>query len=145
MANRLFSVFAPFLWALEQNQNVRLKGLVVNGVDVPVGGSGLEVSGGDSVQLQAYDRDEGQYIPANYIALAHSFKVGAVTMAQVGEIGLACTAGTFAAPPYTLTTLPSAAIHVNRLIVVTNATGGPALCLSNGTNWRRVSDDTPVS
>lgn len=149
MANRLFSLFAPFLWGIEQNENVRLKGLVVNGTDVPVGGSGLEVSGGSSVQLQAYNRDAGggagAYIPANYVALFHSFKAGAVTMAQIGEIGLGCTAGSLGPPTYTLSTLPSASVHANRLIVVTNATGGPALCLSNGTNWRRVSDDTTVS
>lgn len=36
---------------------------------------------------------------------------------------------------YMLATLPSAATFIRHLIIVTDATGGPALCRSNGTAW----------
>lgn len=36
---------------------------------------------------------------------------------------------------YTLATLPSAATYIRHLIIVTDATGGAAICRSNGTNW----------
>lgn len=41
----------------------------------------------------------------------------------------------FELPSYTLATLPPAASWVRCLIIVSDATGGPAHCRSNGTNW----------
>ena len=46
---------------------------------------------------------------------------------------------------YTLSTLPSVSTYQNYLITVTNATGGPALCISNGTNWINIRTNTTVS
>jgi len=46
---------------------------------------------------------------------------------------------------YTLTTLPSAALNPNTLIIVSNATGGAKVCMSNGTNWLILNTTTPVS
>lgn len=37
---------------------------------------------------------------------------------------------------YTVTTLPSASVYTNCLIVVSNGTGNKRLALSDGTNWR---------
>jgi len=46
---------------------------------------------------------------------------------------------------YTLTTLPSATAYSGYEIDVTNATGGPKRCRSNGTNWLILNTTTPVS
>lgn len=46
---------------------------------------------------------------------------------------------------YTLTTLPSAAANSGYYIDVTNATGGPKLCRSNGTVWQIANTTTTVS
>ena len=48
-------------------------------------------------------------------------------------------------PAYTLTTLPNAAQYTGRYIDVTNATGGPKLCRSDGTNWKIANTLTTVS
>lgn len=46
---------------------------------------------------------------------------------------------------YTLATLPSAAAFSGYTIDVTNATGGPKQCRSNGTNWIMTYNNTTVS
>lgn len=46
---------------------------------------------------------------------------------------------------YTLTTLPSASAFSGYFIDVTNATGGPKLCRSNGTAWQIANTTTTVS
>lgn len=48
-------------------------------------------------------------------------------------------------PQYTLSTLPSAATYSGYLIDVTNATGGPKTCRSNGTVWQILNTTTTVS
>jgi hypothetical protein len=47
--------------------------------------------------------------------------------------------------PYTLATLPSAATYKYGTIFVTDLTGAPAPCYSDGTNWRRFSDNSIAS
>lgn len=46
---------------------------------------------------------------------------------------------------YTLSTLPSAPVFAGALIDVTNATGGPKTCRSDGTNWKILNTTTTVS
>ena len=46
---------------------------------------------------------------------------------------------------FALASVPSAASNTNGLIIVTNATGGPALCISNGTNWINIRTNTTVN
>lgn len=46
---------------------------------------------------------------------------------------------------YTLTTLPNVVTYNRYLIVVTNATAGPALCISNGTNWIDIRTNATVA
>jgi hypothetical protein len=46
---------------------------------------------------------------------------------------------------FTVATLPSAAVHFNGVIVVSDETGGRTLATSDGTNWKRVSDGATVS
>lgn len=53
--------------------------------------------------------------------------------------------GTVKMPVYTLTTLPSASANPQCSIVVSNATGGPAMCISNGTNWINVRTNATVA
>lgn len=46
---------------------------------------------------------------------------------------------------YTLATLPSASVFAVALIDVTDATGGPKTCRSNGTDWKILNTNTTVS
>lgn len=39
-------------------------------------------------------------------------------------------------PEFTLATMPAAASHTSAMIVVTDASGGPTLCKSDGSNWK---------
>ena len=45
--------------------------------------------------------------------------------------------------PYTLATLPPAQLGLQ--IIVTDASGGPAPCYGDGTDFRRLSNDAVVS
>lgn len=46
---------------------------------------------------------------------------------------------------YTLATLPSVTTYNKYLIVVTDASAGPALCISNGTNWIDIRTNAAVA
>lgn len=46
---------------------------------------------------------------------------------------------------YMLATLPSAASYTYSMIIVSDATGGAKLCISDGTNWNVISTGSPVS
>lgn len=59
--------------------------------------------------------------------------------------GKAVIGGPLSVGSYTLTTLPSASAYSGYYITVSNATGGPKLCYSNGTNWVLVNTTTTVS
>lgn len=48
-------------------------------------------------------------------------------------------------PIHTVGTLPSVTSGIRTLILVQDASGGPALCLCDGVNWRRVSNGAIVS
>lgn len=61
-----------------------------------------------------------------------------------GDFSISAT-GILSPAQYTLTTLPAASTNQYGLIVVTNATGGPKLCMSDGTNWNLVNTTTVVS
>lgn len=53
--------------------------------------------------------------------------------------------GPFKPAVFTMATLPSTVTYKYYLIVVTDATGGPALCLSNGTSWINVNTNAAVA
>lgn len=55
------------------------------------------------------------------------------------------TAGIPIMASYTLGTLPSAATYTHGMIYVSDLSGSPAPCYSDGTNWRRFSDNTIAS
>lgn len=48
-------------------------------------------------------------------------------------------------PAYTLATLPFAGAFSGCVIIVSDAVGGPRLCLSDGVNWLRVDNNAPVT
>ena len=48
-------------------------------------------------------------------------------------------------PSYLLAGLPPANLNLGKYIDVSNATGGPKLCRSNGTNWIIANTATVVS
>lgn len=54
-------------------------------------------------------------------------------------------AGPVAVSAYTKATLPSAATYNGYLVRVSDATGGTALCMSNGTNWIDIHTGSPVA
>lgn len=47
-------------------------------------------------------------------------------------------------PTYTVATAPSASANANTIITITDLPEGSRNCWSDGTNWRRISDDTIV-
>lgn len=46
---------------------------------------------------------------------------------------------------YTLASLPNPATWLRHTIIVTNASGGPKMCMSNGTQWNLLNTNTQVS
>jgi hypothetical protein len=48
-------------------------------------------------------------------------------------------------PSYTVATLPSASVNARCWIWVSNETGGATAAISDGTNWRRMTDRAIVS
>ena len=66
--------------------------------------------------------------------------------AKFGQIGSAAANKTHTLATYTVATLPAAATHTNRLIVVSNGNAGaPCLAWSNGTSWLRIVPGAAVA
>lgn len=84
------------------------------------------------------------------VRITHAGEVLVGTTAANGFDRLQVTGSVSATSPikpgqYTLATLPSASAYNGYTISVSNATGGPALCLSNGTSWINVRTNAAVS
>jgi hypothetical protein len=47
--------------------------------------------------------------------------------------------------PVTVGSLPTASAYTNHTVYVTDESGGSILAFSDGTNWRRVTDNAIVS
>lgn len=70
-----------------------------------------------------------------------------------GNVGIGTTAprvkldvsGPVAVGSYTVATVPSAALGAGQIIYVSNDSGGATLAFSDGTNWRRTSDNAIIS
>lgn len=61
------------------------------------------------------------------------------TDAQPWMVGNRAINAAMTLPTYTVTTVPSAAMYKNRMIVVSNGNAGqPCLAMSNGTSWLRI-------
>ena len=104
---------------------------------VSLGDSGAE-SGSDS---------GSNFAVANYTD-AGVFKSAALQISRASgetQVTQLLSSGPVKLGTYTLATLPSAAALPNYLILVSNATGGPKMCLSSGTVWQILNTTTAVS
>lgn len=72
-------------------------------------------------------------------------KTVATAMAAYAPLASPVFTGVVKLPIYTLSTLPSASANTNTYITVSNATGGAALCISNGTNWINIRTNATVA
>lgn len=79
---------------------------------------------------------------------------GALQIRETQEVGLSRTPrvgiqldsnGPVAPKAYTVAGLPAASVGAGAIVYVTNETGGPTLAFSDGTDWRRTSDNAVVS
>lgn len=73
------------------------------------------------------------------------FKTSGAERFRLGASGGMPIATPIQFPSYTLATLPSAATFSGYCIEVSNATGGPRICRSNGTVWQILNTTTTVS
>ncbi|UXY13873.1 hypothetical protein N8I74_11120 [Chitiniphilus purpureus] len=91
------------------------------------------------------------YCPTASLADGGQFRFttagGAVSTTPSASVGVGSlySAGPVRPGEFTLATLPSAAANNGGYITVTNATGGPKLCRSNGTVWQIANTSTTVS
>lgn len=111
----------------------------------PAGGSGIELIGGASATIQAYNRTGGAYISLAFDAATTFFKHGGAVKLQTAATGVAVT-GSIKPSSYTVATAPSASTHgAGAGIYVTDMAGGAEWAFSDGTNWRRFSDRVVMS
>lgn len=119
---------------------------------------------GDSLLVAApnfFNSLSGAYIPATtttpITVTDYTLSGSTVSLGQAASAGAvydwagngsaqfpAAFAGPVTVGQYVKAALPSASTYEYALIVVTDATGGPALCLSNGTNWININTNAAV-
>jgi hypothetical protein len=90
----------------------------------------------------------GSVLPVEVVRILSSGEVGINTTAATADklnVNGSARFGAVLLGQFTLTTLPSAASFSGYTIDVTNATGGPKQCRSNGTNWLITNTTTTVS
>ena len=95
-------------------------------------------------RVLSYNRTGAAYTPLDLEASLFTFYAEGVA-----KFTVAPTVNTLAVPlvfpSYTLATLPAAASFTRAQIWVSDMTGGAQFAYSDGTNWRRVSDNTIAS
>lgn len=94
-----------------------------------------------------YDQDAAQGAHKWYSASA-GVAGESITFSKLMELslnGALAVAGPVSLGRYTTSTLPSAAAYLDHVITVSNASGGPALCLSNGSSWINIRTNAPVN
>jgi len=96
------------------------------------GGTGLDAN----PQAQMTVRAEGR------VLIGTTTDNGADRLQVAGSL---CATGPSRFGQYTLSTLPSASAYNGYIIAVSNAAGGPALCLSNGSSWINIRTNAPVN
>jgi hypothetical protein len=65
---------------------------------------------------------------------------------KFGQMGSVAITKSHKLSSYTVATVPNAAAHTNRLIIVTNGNAGaPCLAYSNGTSWLRIVPGAAVA
>ncbi|QQE90499.1 hypothetical protein [Azotobacter chroococcum] len=119
-------------------------------------GIGLQAGGTPKISVQGSSSASLELVPGatGAILIGASSPVGNEKLRVVGTSVLGgpvdCSAsGKFEGPVqiggYLLAGLPDAASYLRHLIIVTNATGGVALCRSNGVDWIDLSTKLPVA
>lgn len=115
----------------------------------------------DPIHTQPYAFDgakPGDVTLRNYnndsLSIRMTNSAGVGILASLGAAGARCPNifginGNFSGPlnvgSYTVSTLPSASAFPNALVLVTNASGGPKWCMSNGSVWQIINTTTTVS
>lgn len=122
-----------------------LGGVQVTGSNPAASGSGLELSGGATTLIQAYNRGTQAYIGMSLDALGISLRTSGSTRVTINANGIDVVGGVKPSS-YTVATLPSASgLGAGALIYVSNEVGGAVPAYSDGSAWRRVTDRTIVS
>lgn len=122
-----------------------LGGLQVTGSSVAAAGSGLEMSGGGSAAINAYNRTGSAYIGLSIDASVINLRPAGSNRCVVNANGISVT-GSVTPSSFTVATVPSASTHgAGSVIYVSNESGGAVPAYSDGTNWRRVTDRTIIT
>lgn len=129
------------------NANFAVRGLVLEG---PVVASGATLKSWTAVRIQ---RPTGDGAVTTSVALEIESEAGNCLFGTSSDNGrdVVQAAGSLSATgpvrpgQYTLSTLPSASAFSGYEIDVTDASGGPKRCRSNGTNWIILNTNTTVS
>lgn len=120
------------------------------GADAATAGQALISNGDTTTKFGSYDYNNLLNKPALGSA-AGSATTDFATAAQGVEAdnALPKAGGVMTGPVqislFTLATLPSVTTYNRYLIVVSDATSGPALCISNGTNWIDIRTNAAVA
>lgn len=101
--------------------------------------------GTGTLNHRLYGNGGSSYLCANNgnLIVGQSAVIDANSKVQVAGAGI--FTGPLRRGQYTLATLPNAATYNGYTIDVTDATGGPKTCRSNGTNWLILNTNTVVS
>lgn len=113
------------------------------GADSAASGTFLRANGDGTTTFAAvpYSGVSGTPNPTDYATSAQGTKADNA-VAKDGSVPMT---GPLKLAVYTLSTLPSAATFIQCFILVSNATAGPALCVSNGTNWIDIRTNATVA
>lgn len=109
----------------------------------PVAGYNRAV--GVAIHVSGFDSAEAEVVrfSSNGNLLVGTSVNGSSDKVQVA--GSLSTSGPARIGQYTLSTLPSPSAYGSYAITVSNASGGPALCLSNGSSWINIRTNAPVN
>jgi hypothetical protein len=142
-----FDAMAVLTPSINANTPYPVRGLVMEGPSV---GSGLTLQSWTALRVQApsgagsvTSRTALMVDPNAGNSVFGSTSDNGVDVVQVN--GSLSAAGPVKVGQYTLTTLPSASAYSGYEIDVTNATGGPKRCRSNGSAWQILNTTTTVS
>ena len=100
---------------------------------------------GVAIHVSGFDSAEAEVVrfSSNGNLLVGTSVNGSSDKVQVA--GSLSTSGPARIGQYTLSTLPSPSAYGSYAITVSNASGGPALCLSNGSSWINIRTNAPVN
>lgn len=142
-----FDALAVLTPVINQNAAFPVRGLVMEG---PAVAAGTTLQSWTAARIQA---PSGSGVVTSKIALQVDANAGSSLFGTASDNGrdIVQASGSISATgplklgQYTLTTLPSAATYNGYLIDVSNATGGPKTCRSNGSVWQILNTTNTVN